>query len=98
MSNESIGILSFSAEFCGPCKMMRSYVLDTYGADKANYTWVNVEDMDSASDNVKKIFNEVKVRSIPSVAIVDFDNGNVIDKWVGFSKGKIDDYVRKYKS
>ncbi len=92
-SEDFFTLCVFSAEWCGPCKML-SQVLDQYRSDciankeKINVIKVNV---DSHSD----IAAEYNVSSIPTLIL--FNGGRAIADRTGFvSKDELHNWVSNY--
>ncbi len=76
LENDTISVVDFWAEWCGPCKMITP-IIDELASDlegKAKIGKVNV-------DTNPNVSTEYGVRSIPTILI--FKNGEVVDKHVG---------------
>ena len=68
--------LKFSAEWCGPCRVMGETIASIEG-DYPNINFIEV-DVDEADDSV---ISEYKVRNIPVLFFIK--NGEILDKNVG---------------
>ena len=76
LENNEVVLIDFSAEWCGPCKMLGPVIDDLekeYGT-KAVIGKINVDSNPVTTD-------EFKVRSIPTVLI--FKNGELVEKMAG---------------
>lgn len=71
-------ILYFTAEWCGPCKMIKPQLLET-----ANQIPITFIDIDANSQTAQKY----NVRSIPCAVLIDV-NGNEMGKLIGSNVSK----------
>ena len=77
LESESVVLVDFYADWCGPCKMMAP-VLDQIATDYAGKLTVGKLDVDDA----QTIAMRYGVMSIPTLGI--FQGGKMIDRLVGY--------------
>ena len=90
-SNEVV-LVDFSAEWCGPCKMLAP-TIDELSTEMEGKAKVFKVDVDQSRDVAQKY----NIMSVPTVMI--FKNGEVVDKSVGFQpkevlKGKLEQQLK----
>ena len=87
---EGLAVLTFSASWCGPCKMLAP-VLEELSSETEGINFVKV-DVDSNQD----LANEFSVMSIPSTFLMK--NGEPIAKTMGFMpKEALADWIKDNK-
>jgi len=64
-------LLVFSAEWCGPCKMMKSHVWSNPEVKASLETFNSVNFIDIDNPDTRKITVAYKVQSVPTIYIVD---------------------------
>jgi len=76
LAKDTVSVVDFWAEWCGPCRMVTPIIEELSGEyeGKALIGKVNV-------DHNPNISSEYGIRSIPTILI--FKNGEMIDKQVG---------------
>ena len=76
LANDTVSVVDFWAEWCGPCRMITPIIEELSGEyeGKALIGKVNEDDNPNIS-------SEYGIRSIPTILI--FKNGEVVDKQVG---------------
>ncbi|HPR21622.1 MAG TPA: thioredoxin [Candidatus Sabulitectum sp.] len=75
--NDKLTVVDFSAEWCGPCKMLHP-VLESLSEDlSAKVTFVKV-DIDRSQGEA----NQFGIRGVPTMIV--FHGGKEIDRMVGF--------------
>ncbi|MDP4281543.1 MAG: thioredoxin [Bacteroidota bacterium] len=87
---EKLAVVDFSAEWCGPCRMVAPIIheLESEYEGRIVVGEVNVDDN-------PKVSAEYRVRNIPTVLF--FKNGQVVDKQVGaVPKASFKALVEKY--
>ncbi len=74
---DKLTVVDFSAEWCGPCKMLHP-VLDSLSgelADKVNFVKVDIDKSPTEA-------NQYGIRGVPTMIV--FHGGKEIDRMVGF--------------
>ena len=80
-------LVDFFATWCGPCKMLTP-ILEELASDRSDTKIVKVD-----VDECEGLARQFGVMSIPT--LIQFDNGKIIDKKVGFqSKEEISDWLK----
>jgi thioredoxin 1 len=76
LNSEKLAVVDFSAEWCGPCRMVSPIIHELAGeyADRAVFGEVNVDENPQITANYK-------VRNIPTVLFIK--KGEIVDKQVG---------------
>lgn len=92
LNSNDVVLVDFSAEWCGPCKMLAP-VVEELSKEMAGKAKVFTVDVDKSGDIAQKY----NIMSVPTVMI--FKNGTVVDKVVGFQpkgvlKSKLEEYSR----
>jgi thioredoxin 1 len=80
--------LSFSASWCGPCKMIAPFFQEL-SAKYTSLTFIKVD-----VDELEEISTEAGISAMPSFYI--YKNGQIVDKLVGASKEKLEELIKKY--
>lgn len=69
--------LKFSAEWCGPCRVLSSIIEEVEGDyNNVKFIEVDVDDVDDSS-----IIDEYKIKNIPALFFIK--NGEVLNKHIG---------------
>lgn len=80
-------LVDFFATWCGPCKMLTP-ILEELASDRSDTKIVKVD-----VDECEGLARQFGVMSIPT--LIQFDNGKIIDKKVGFqSKEEISEWLK----
>ena len=80
-------LVDFFATWCGPCKMLTP-ILEELASDRSDTKIVKVD-----VDECEGLARQFGVLSIPT--LIQFDNGKIIDKKVGFqSKEEISEWLK----
>lgn len=80
-------LVDFFATWCGPCKMLTP-ILEELASDRSDTKIVKVD-----VDECEGLAKQFGVMSIPT--LIQFDNGKIIDKKVGFqSKEEISEWLK----
>lgn len=88
---DSLVVVDFYADWCGPCQMMGP-IVDELAKENEGSVKIGKLNVDQA----KEISGEYKVMSIPT--IIFFKNGTVVDTIVGaVSKDVLQQKVNQYK-
>ena len=76
-AKDKLSLVDFSAEWCGPCKMLHPVLnsLTKELSDKVNFLTVDIDKDPAAA-------NQFGVRGVPTMVI--FHGGKEIDRMVGF--------------
>lgn len=69
-------LLKFSAEWCGPCQIMKQRLTE--------FTACPIIEYDVDDDANDEIVSNYGVTNIPVLVLLD-DNDNIIKKWVGLT-------------
>lgn len=85
-------LLQFSTTWCGPCKMMRRYVENTFDAKKINYHFVDIE----RENEFSLIAKALQVRSVPVLVAIQGDN--IIGMTKGADINFVNSYVEKFNA
>jgi thioredoxin 1 len=64
-------LLVFSAEWCGPCRMMKSHVWDDPDVKARLETFSSVNFIDIDDPETRKIAQAYKIQAVPTIYIVD---------------------------
>lgn len=87
-------LIIFSAEWCGPCRMMKKFMFENPSADITkvldNYEIV-LYDYDTAKEEVSKY----KISSIP--VMISEKNDKEVARIIGYSPSKVRYFLNKYK-
>ena len=84
---EGVVVVDFFATWCGPCKMLTP-ILEELASDRSDTKIVKVD-----VDECEGLARQFGVMSIPT--LIQFDNGKIIDKKVGFqSKEEISEWLK----
>ena len=75
-----------STAWCGPCKMAKKYIENTY--PELEYKFVDLEGEDISERDMSLAYH-LKVRGVPHFAVT-IDN-TILAQWNGFNKAKIDE-------
>ena len=78
IKNEDISVIQFSAEFCGPCKVLKPVMdklSDNEFKDKANFYYADVE-----NDGINT-GSAMGIKGVPTVIV--FKKGIEVDRKVG---------------
>lgn len=70
MSDEK-HVLIFSADWCGPCRLMKSFVWNNQSVKNALENFDSYKFIDIDSDDGKKFAFMYRVNAVPTVLIVD---------------------------
>lgn len=89
---DSLVLVDFWAEWCGPCKML-SPVLETIAQDNPDIEIAKVN-VDHPDNN--DLAQDYSVRSIPQVTLMK--NGEKVDQFVwALPPNQINEYIEKHK-
>lgn len=90
VSNDKMVIVDFTADWCGPCRMMKPLLYKLNG---------DVSDVDVAFvdvDSHPEISMRYRVRSVPTILM--FYKGQPVSQYVGFSsRPKLDAWVSEVR-
>lgn len=90
MSEKKTLVVDFSAEWCGPCRMLAP-VMESVSEQlegKAEFVKIDVDD-------APELAREYSIMSVPCVMV--FKDGALVDKNVGFSpKHEMLDFLKKH--
>lgn len=86
-------LVQFSAEWCGPCKMARSYLKER--VEENQYIYVDVEK--DSSHNMMYLLQIATRNGVPQFFLLNEDN-SLEDYWVGFNLKKLQDAVSKLQT
>ena len=92
INNNSVAVVDFWAEWCGPCKMMAPIIEDISFemAGEVSFAAVNV-------DNNVPLGEKMLIMSIPTMII--YVNGKEVDRVIGAkSKQSLTTILKKYSS
>lgn len=84
-------LMIFSADWCGPCKSMHSYMKNKHVKEVLKKFYITEHDFDIEEDLVKTY----GIRSIPTLIVTK--NNKEIGRMVGFSSDRLDSFLNKYK-
>ena len=76
LGQEGIAVVDFSAEWCGPCKMLAP-VMEEISEEMPDIKFFNID-----VDENMTIAKEYRITSIPAVAV--FKDGEKVDMNIGF--------------
>lgn len=86
---EGISVVDFSAEWCGPCKMMAP-VFDELSGEMSGINFIKV-DVDECPDIAQKFL----VTGVPTLIVMK--DGKEVDRQVGFvPKNVLSDFLAKH--
>ena len=92
LEEKELTVLQFSAEWCGPCKMLGP-VIDSLSLDEENKD-ITIGKVNVDQNNISA--NKYEVRSIPTILFLK--NGEVVDKMVGYkSKQELQNKINSLK-
>ena len=84
-------LLKFGAEWCAPCKSMDEQ-LKTFDACE-----LEKHDVDSDDTKTLSLIEKYKIRSVPTMILLDNDE-NVLRTWIGSTAvSKITEEINKHK-
>jgi thioredoxin 1 len=91
LNSNQVVLVDFSAEWCGPCKMLAP-IIDELSNEVQGNAKVFKVDVDQSRDVAQKY----NIMNVPTVII--FKNGEVVDKSIGFQpkevlKGKLEAHL-----
>ena len=91
LNSNQVVLVDFSAEWCGPCKMLAP-IIDELSNEVQGDAKVFKVDVDQSRDVAQKY----NIMNVPTVII--FKNGEVVDKSIGFQpkevlKGKLEAHL-----
>lgn len=91
LNSNQVVLVDFSAEWCGPCKMLAP-IIDELSNEVQGNAKVFKVDVDQSRDVAQKY----NIMNVPTVII--FKNGEVVDKSIGFQpkevlKGKLESHL-----
>lgn len=76
INSENLSIIKFSAEWCGPCKVIATTITEIEPQfPNVNFYEINIEEIES------EILDQYKVRNIP--LILFFKEGLITDRIIG---------------
>lgn len=83
-------LLKFWASYCGPCKQQTKHFED-------NPLDIKIVPID-IDDDEEGLADQYKVRSIPTLILLDDSKGEEIKRWVGFTTSEtINSYINETK-
>ncbi len=90
LAENTVSVVDFWAEWCGPCRMIGP-VIEELATEYGEKVLVGKVDVDSNP----QVSMDYGVRSIPTILIIK--NGEVVDKHVGVTtKDALKDKINKY--
>lgn len=84
-------LLKFGAEWCAPCRTMEERLKDFTSCEVKHY------DVDSDDKETLDLIEKFKIRSVPTMILVD-ENGEVLHTWLGsIAISQIIDEINSHK-
>lgn len=76
LKSDKVVLVDFFATWCGPCQML-SPILEDISNSRAEFDIVKVD-----IDEAEQLTRSYEIESVPTMLI--FQNGNIVDKIVGY--------------
>ena len=90
ISQEKLTLVDFSAEWCGPCKMLKPILSELKGKIGESANIIKV-DIDKSPQTAK----EYNIRAVPTLIL--FKNGNIVWRQTGaLPANKLEEVITKY--